>query len=159
MWPSLWNQLLSLICSLFEVFCYLVFFRISHFLWFLLNCFQQWKALLMNSDLWSGFLVTAVWVWAPGEQLREREKEGKRERERGHQCCFYNVKASSGTESDEFRVFFGSPKPLLPWWRENTFCSVLVFRDQRLSGLRGASASVVFFLWFYPCLHLPSKVF
>lgn len=32
------------------------------------------KALLMNSDSWSGYLVTAVWIWAPAEPQYERER-------------------------------------------------------------------------------------
>ena len=75
------------------------------------------------------------WCWAA---VRERE------RERG-------IRAISVTRglallppsnmSYEFKAFFRSPKPLPSWWMENAFCSIPVFRDERLSRLRGASAS------------------
>lgn len=140
MWPLFWNQLPLLICSLFEVFCYLVVFKIFSLPLTVVRLLslKRKKALLVNSDPCCGYLVTAVWVWAGAEQQWERE------RERG-------IKAISVTwglallppsnMSCEFKGFFRSPKPLPSWWMENAFCSIPVFRDERLSRLRGASAS------------------
>ena len=135
MWPLFWNQLPLLMCSLFEVFCYLVVFKIFSLPLTVVRLLsvKRKKALLVTSDPCCGYLVTAVWVWAGAEQQWERERE--RERHQSLSVIQGPALLPPSNTSYEFKGFFRSPKLLPSWWMENTFCSIPVFRDERVSRL------------------------